>query len=98
MSISCIEGVFLTNNPTTIDEAEFDTAFSKIRLERPYFMNSDIKGVKRCDIGNHDTGLYTTVRINEPFSDKETNICQDLHHAAVFINPENPRAAANKKL
>jgi hypothetical protein len=54
----------LTNNPTTIDEAEFDTAFSKIRLERPYFMSSDIKGVKRCDIGNHDAGLYTTVQHN----------------------------------
>jgi hypothetical protein len=82
----------------TIAEVEFDTAFSKIRLERPYFMSSDIKGVKRCDVGAHDAGLYTTVRITEPFSGREINVCQDQHHAAVFINPSNPKAAANKKL
>jgi ribosome-binding factor A len=61
-------------------------------------MTSDIKGVKKCDVGGHDVGLYTTVKISEPFSGREVNVCQDLHHAAVFINPENPRAAANKKL
>jgi hypothetical protein len=61
-------------------------------------MTSDIKGVKKCDVGGHDTGLYTTVKISEPWSGREVNVCQDQHHAAVFINPENPRAAANKKL
>jgi hypothetical protein len=61
-------------------------------------MTSDIKGVKKCDVGGHDTSLYPTVRIVEPWSGKETHICQSEHHAAVFINPENPRAAANKKL
>jgi hypothetical protein len=61
-------------------------------------VSSGTKDVKRCDVGAHDAGLYTTVRITEPFSGREINVCQDLHHAAVFINPENPRAAANKKL
>jgi hypothetical protein len=61
-------------------------------------MTSDIKGVKKCDVGGHDVGLYTTVKISEPFSDKETNICQDLHHASFFLDPSNPKAAANKKL
>jgi hypothetical protein len=61
-------------------------------------MSSDIRGRKVCDVGGHDVGLYTTVKISEPFSGREVNVCQSEHHAAVFINPENPRAAANKKL
>jgi len=61
-------------------------------------MTSDIKGVKKCDVGGHDTGLYTTVKISEPFSGKVMHVCQSEHHAAVFINPSNPKAAANKKL
>jgi len=61
-------------------------------------MSSDIKGVKRCDVGGHDTGIYTTVTISEPLSGREIHVCQDLHHAAVFLSPSNPKAAANKKL
>jgi hypothetical protein len=61
-------------------------------------MSSDIRGRKVCDVGGHDVGLYTTVKISEPFSGREINVCQDQHHAAVFTNPSNPKAAANKKL
>jgi hypothetical protein len=61
-------------------------------------MSSDIKGVKRCDVGGHDTGIYTTVCISEPLSGGRSYICQDLHYAAALIDPSNPKAAANKKL
>jgi hypothetical protein len=98
MSIQVYRGVFLTNRGDTIDEVEFDSAFSKIRLERPYFMSSDIKGVKRCDVGGHDTGIYTTVTISEPLSGHTSHICQDQHHASQFLHPENPRIHANKKI
>jgi len=60
-------------------------------------MTSDIKGVKKCDMGGHDVGLYTTVKISEPFSGKVMHVCQSEHHASQFLHPENPRIHANKK-
>jgi hypothetical protein len=61
-------------------------------------MTSDIKGVKKCDVGGHDVGLYTTVKISEPFSGREIHVCQDLHSASMFLHPENPWIHANKKI
>jgi hypothetical protein len=61
-------------------------------------MSSDTKVCKVCDVGAHDAGLYTTVKITEPFSGREVNVCQSEHHASQFLNPENPRIHANKKI